>query len=98
MGRRGPLSDDSAPIENDYPVRERADLLQFQRDEQYRLALGALLQDLAVDELYGPHVHAAGGLGYQDPGRRRAPAPERLSAGCRRRERRPWRRVGGRTS
>ena len=70
VGRVGAhLADDPARIEHDYPVRERADLFELQRDEQYRLALGALLEDLAVDELYGPHVHAAGGLGrYQDPG------------------------------
>src|SRR3712207_4099729 len=63
------LADDSARVQDDYAVGERADLLQLQRDQEYRLALGALLEELAVDELYGAHVHAAGRLGgYDDAG------------------------------
>src|SRR5918998_3228462 len=66
---RGDLADDLARVEDDYAVGERADLLQLQRDQEYRLALRALLEELAVNELYGAHVHAAGRLGgYDDAG------------------------------
>src|SRR5215218_6935342 len=70
VGRVGThLADDPARVEHEDTVREGADFLQLQGDEQDGLALRALFDDLAVDELYGPHVHAAGGLGrYQDPG------------------------------
>src|SRR5918995_1044735 len=37
-----------------------------ERDEEYRLALRALLEELAVDELYRADVHAAGRLGGDD--------------------------------
>ena len=56
------FADDVARVHHEDPVGERADLLQLQRDEQDGLAFGALLQELAVDELYSSNVHAAGRL------------------------------------
>src|SRR5918997_5400417 len=68
-GVGGYLSDYLACVEDDYAVGEGADLLELEGDQEYRLALGALLQELAVDELYRPHVHAPGRLGGDDHAR-----------------------------
>src|SRR5919199_534355 len=63
---RGDLPDYPAGVEDDDAVGEGADLLELERDQEDRLALGALLEELGVDELDRPHVHAAGRLGGDD--------------------------------
>src|SRR5687767_4263189 len=44
-GVGGDLADDPAGVEDDYAVGERADLLELQRDQEYRLALRALPEE-----------------------------------------------------
>src|SRR5699024_9909361 len=49
-------------------VRELRDLVQLGRDDHDRGALVALVEDAALQELDGSHVHAAGGLGGDQQG------------------------------
>src|ERR671911_368685 len=52
VGRvRADLADDPPVVDDRYAVGERADLFELERDEQDGLALRALLEELAVDEL-----------------------------------------------
>ena len=48
------------------PVRERVHLVELGRDDEHGHALVPLGDDLLVDELDGPHVHPAGGLGGEE--------------------------------
>ena len=56
-------ADDAAPVEHHDAVRERGDLVELGGDHEDRGPGVAARDDLLVDELDRPHVHAAGRLG-----------------------------------
>ena len=60
---RSELAHDLALVDHEDPVGEREDLLQLERDEQYRTPLVALLDEAAMDELDRTDVEAARRLG-----------------------------------
>ena len=61
-GVRRELGHDAPFVEHEDSVGEREDLLELERDEQYRLAGVPLLDEAAVHELDRADVKAAGGL------------------------------------